>query len=92
MPGFFGLNRAMTVFAARTRWRMVALAAGCVAASVAWGALTGRAEVGVASRFGAAWLYDGKPVEHWSWGVATSVGRRLRRTSATRRRVASRRR
>jgi len=74
VPGFFGLNRAMVVFAARTRWRMVGLAAGCVVASVAWGALSGRGEVGVASRFGAAWLYDGKPVEHWSWGAATSVG------------------
>jgi hypothetical protein len=74
VPGFFGLNRAMTVFALRTRWRMVALAAGAVAAGVAWGALAGRAEVGVATRFGAAWLYDGKPREHWSWGAATSVG------------------
>lgn len=73
-PGFFGLNRTSTVFPARARWRMVALAAGCVAACVAWGALTGRQEVGVATRFGAAWLYDGKPVEHWSWGAATSVG------------------
>ncbi|USQ95004.1 hypothetical protein [Caulobacter sp. RL271] len=73
-PGFFGLNRTSTVFPARTRWRMVALAAGCVAASVAWGALAGREEMGVATRFGAAWLRDGKPIEHWSWGAATSVG------------------
>lgn len=74
VPGFFGLNRSTLVFARPVRWRMVALAAGCVAASVAWGALTGREELGVATRFGAAWLHDGKPIEHWSWGAATSVG------------------
>lgn len=74
VPSVFGLNRAMPAFAPTVRWRMVALAAGAVVVGVGWGALTGRAEVGVATRFGAAWLYDGKPVEHWSWGAATSVG------------------
>jgi len=74
VPSVFGLNRATLSLSRAVRWRMVALAAACVAGGVAWGTLSGRAEVGVATRFGAAWLYDGKPVEHWSWGAATSVG------------------
>lgn len=74
VPGVFGLNRATLSLSRAVRWRMTALAGACVAAGVVWGAFTGRGEVGVATRFGAAWLEDGKPVEHWSWGAATSVG------------------
>lgn len=74
LPGAFGLSRGMPAITRRARWILVAIAAACVAAGVAWGGLAARQEVGVATQIGAAWLYDGKAREHWSWGAATSVG------------------
>lgn len=72
--GAFGLSRSAPPVSHRGRWALVAIAAAAVAAGVAWGGMTGRPEVGVATPFGAAWLRDGKPMEHWSWGAAVSVG------------------
>lgn len=74
LPGAFGLSRGMPPVTRRARWILVAVTAACVATGVAWGGIAGRQEVGVATPFGAAWLYDGKAREHWSWGTATSVG------------------
>ncbi|WP_454714310.1 hypothetical protein [Caulobacter segnis] len=74
LPGAFGLSRGMPPITRRARWILVAIAAVCVAAGVAWGGTAARQEVGVATQIGAAWLYDGKAREHWSWGAATSVG------------------
>ncbi|WP_454758804.1 hypothetical protein [Caulobacter segnis] len=74
LPGAFGLSRGMPPITRRARWGLVAIAAACVMAGVAWGGTAARQEVGVATQIGAAWLYDGKAREHWSWGAATSVG------------------
>lgn len=74
LPGAFGLSRGMPPITRRARWILVAVTAALVATGVAWGGIAGRQEVGVATPFGAAWLYDGKAREHWSWGTATSVG------------------
>ncbi|MBO9543618.1 hypothetical protein [Caulobacter sp.] len=74
LPGAFGLSRGMPPVTRRARWMLVAVTAALVATGVAWGGIAGRQEVGVATPFGAAWLYDGKAREHWSWGTATSVG------------------
>jgi hypothetical protein len=53
---------------------MVALAAALVAGGLALEAVVGKPELSLATPFGAAWLQDGKPREHWSWGAATAVG------------------
>lgn len=74
LPGAFGLSRGMPPVTRRARWILVAVTAALVATGVAWGGIAGRQEVGVATPFGAAWLYDGKAREHWSWGTAASVG------------------
>lgn len=74
LPGAFGLSRGMPPVTRRARWTLVSIAAACVVAGVAWGATAARQELGVATQIGAAWLYDGKAREHWSWGAATSVG------------------
>lgn len=74
LPGAFGLSRAMPPVTRRARWTLVGVAAACVLAGVAWGGTAARQDVGVATQIGAAWLYDGKAREHWSWGAAVSVG------------------
>lgn len=74
LPGAFGLSRGMPPITRRARWILVAVTAACVALGVAWGGQAARQELGVATPFGAAWLYDGKAREHWSWGAAVSVG------------------
>lgn len=73
LPGAFGLSRAMPPVTRRARWTLVAIAAACVTAGVAWGGTAARQDVGVATQIGAAWLYDGKAREHWSWGAAVNV-------------------
>lgn len=76
IPGAFGVRsrRLTPTLSRRGRWRMVGLAAALVASGLVLEALVGKPELSVATPFGAAWLHDGKPREHWSWGAATAVG------------------
>ncbi|MET3667938.1 hypothetical protein [Caulobacter sp. 1776] len=83
IPGAFGVRgQSLTpVLPPAWRWRMVAIAAAFVAAGVGLEAAVNKPELVVATPFGAAWLRDGKPREHWSWGAATSVGVACAKTS-----------
>lgn len=76
IPGAFGVRyrQILPSLSPRGRWRMVALAAALVAGGLALEAVVGKPELSLATPFGAAWLQDGKPREHWSWGAATAVG------------------
>jgi hypothetical protein len=74
IPGAFGVRSRRLTLSPPWRWRMVALAAALVAGGLALEAVVGKPELSLATPFGAAWLHDGKPREHWSWGAATAVG------------------
>ncbi len=74
IPGAFGVRSRRLTLSPRGRWGMVGLAAALVASGLALEALVAKPELSLATPFGAAWLHDGKPREHWSWGAATAVG------------------
>lgn len=74
LPPAFGLEQRGVLVGPRLRWSLTAVAAACVAGGIAWGVAFGRDEIVVATPFGVSWLYDRKPVEHWSWGAADQVG------------------